>query len=97
MNAESIAALIVSMVQTYLILGLLFAASFVLFLANRIDPSAKGSTWGFRVLVIPGVALLWPLLLIRLLRGQQQPMECNAHRRLVARRPEAQNTGNEIK
>jgi hypothetical protein len=95
MTAESIAALIVSTVQAYLFVGLLFAVPFVLFLANRVDPSAKGSTWGFRVLVIPGVALLWPLLLIRLLKGQPQPTECNAHRRLAVRRVEAQNTKDE--
>lgn len=28
----------------------------------RLDPSADGATWGFRVLVTPGLIALWPLM-----------------------------------
>ena len=80
MDAESIAHLIVNTVQVYLLLGLLFAVPFVLFLAKRTDHSAKGSTWGFRMIVIPGVTLLWPVLLKRILKRETTPVECNAHR-----------------
>ncbi|MDH3639349.1 MAG: hypothetical protein OES09_12945 [Gammaproteobacteria bacterium] len=80
MSAETVARLIVGVVEGYLVLGLIFAVPFVLFLASRVDPSAKGSTWGFRVLVLPGVTLLWPLMLTRVLKRQERPVECNAHR-----------------
>ncbi len=86
MSALTVAGVIVGTVQTYLAIGLLFALPFVLFLIGRVDPSAKGGTWGFRILVIPGVSLLWPLLLMRLVRGRTTPVECNAHRRCAASR-----------
>jgi uncharacterized membrane-anchored protein len=86
MTAEAIAAGIIFTVQAYLIIGLVFAVPFVLLLVNRVDPSAKGSTWGFRILVTPGVCLLWPLMLLRLLRGGTTPVECNAHRNCATSR-----------
>ena len=81
MTAESLATLLVLAVEGYLLLGLVFALPFVLFLAGRIDPNARHSSWGFRLLVIPSICLLWPLLLKRVIKGQQPPVECNAHRR----------------
>lgn len=81
MNAEAVAALIVGIAEAYLIAGLLFAVMFALFLAPRLDPATRGATWGFRLMVIPGAALLWPLLVSRLLRRRGVPQECTAHRR----------------
>lgn len=80
MAAESVAAALIAFVQGYLMLGGLFAVPFVLYLVNRVDDGARGSTWGFRLMVAPGAALLWPLLLSRLVRGRRKPVECNAHR-----------------
>jgi len=56
------AAFIVEIVTWYLYLGLGVSAVFLLFGIDRIDPSAKGS-YLFRVLAVPGVVLLWPLVL----------------------------------
>ncbi|MEA5472008.1 hypothetical protein [Spirulina sp. 06S082] len=39
----------------------------------------------FRILIIPGVTLFWPLFLLRLLRGKTHPKEQNAHRREAAK------------
>ena len=53
---------------------------------QRIDSSAKG--WrnvGFRVLIIPGLALLWPWLIKRLWFAVPPAVERNAHR--LAARP----------
>lgn len=55
----------------YFTVGLLFGVHFAFGGAARIDPVATEATWGFRVLVIPGAAALWPLLLPRVVRGQQ--------------------------
>ncbi len=56
----------------WLYLGLLAAAAFLAFGLDRVDPDAKGA-FVFRALLIPGLVLLWPLVLIRwlaLARGE---------------------------
>ncbi|MCB1049524.1 MAG: hypothetical protein H6510_12450 [Acidobacteria bacterium] len=53
---------------------------------NRLDPSAQSGTWGFRLLIWPACAALWPLLMLRYVRGHQQPpIECTAHRQAAGR------------
>lgn len=46
----------------YLLVGSVFAPFFALAGVDRIDPVAKGATVGFRLMVLPGAALLWPVL-----------------------------------
>jgi hypothetical protein len=66
----------------YLASGIVFALAFVWFGAGRVDAHAKEGTWGFRLLIIPGAAALWPLLLSRWLCGIHEPPEqCDPHRR----------------
>ena len=66
----------------YLVLGCIFALYFSLKGANKLDPSAVEGTWGFRILIFPAAAALWPLLAIRLIKGvNQPPLEENAHRK----------------
>ena len=72
---------IVRLLLGYLAIGAVFAPAFALFGVGRIDPDARGATWGFRVLILPGTAALWPLLLRRWWRGRHPPEERNAHRR----------------
>ena len=70
----------------YVLLGIVFAPFFVLRGAARIDPSVKQSTWGFQVMIVPGVIALWPLLLLRWASGvQPPPIENNAHRQAAKR------------
>lgn len=79
-----IAQIIVWLLASYALLGLLFAAYFVVSGVMRIDSSVQQSTVGFRVMIVPGVIALWPLLLLRLLRGvQHPPIENNAHRKAI--------------
>ena len=61
------AELIVKATAGYLGIGLLFAALFSARLAGRLDPAAARSTWGFRLLILPGAMFLWPLLAGKLL------------------------------
>jgi hypothetical protein len=57
---------------------------FVLLGVNQIDPHASRSSWGFRILILPGAMFLWPLLARRWAGGiHQPPEEHNAHRRLA--------------
>lgn len=47
----------------YAAVGLVFAAAFVCVGITRVDAASKGSSAGFRLLMIPGAAALWPVLL----------------------------------
>ena len=76
-----IAAFLVILTGVYLLCGLVFAVPFVLIGVGRIDLHAAHGTWGFRVLIVPGTTLLWPLLARRWLKGvHEPPEERNAHR-----------------
>jgi membrane protein implicated in regulation of membrane protease activity len=77
-----IAAAFLILLAVYFAAGIFFAVPFVMFGARKIDPHAAHGSWGFRLLIFPGVAALWPLLLRRWLKGiHEPPEECNAHRR----------------
>lgn len=68
--SQAAAELVVRAVTGYLLLGLLFAIAFAARWAARLDPAATKGTWGFRLLVLPGATLLWPLLAVKLLRAR---------------------------
>ncbi len=54
----------------YAAAGVVFAAAFVIRGVQRVDPAAKGAPLGFRLLILPGCAALWPLLLGRWMRAR---------------------------
>ena len=71
--------LILQIAQAYTLLGSVVAAVFVLWGVERVAPGARGA-WTFRPLIVPGVILLWPLVLWRwrvLARGEDA---CRRHR-----------------
>jgi membrane protein implicated in regulation of membrane protease activity len=77
-----IAATFLILLGIYLAGGFLFAIPFVFIGVKKIDPHAALGSWGFRLLIFPGVAAFWPLLLCRWLKGiSAPPEERNAHRR----------------
>ena len=49
--------------------GVVFAAAFVTAGIHRVDPAAEHAPVSFRLIVIPGAAALWPLLLVRWIRS----------------------------
>lgn len=59
---------VIAIVFGYAGLGLLVAVPMCIAGLGRIDPTAAGGTWGFRLFAIPGVMVLWPLVLGRWLR-----------------------------
>ena len=71
---------IVRILELYVLAGVLFGISFVLRGVARVDPVARTGTWGFRLIILPGVIALWPMLLLRWMGGRQPPRERNAHR-----------------
>jgi hypothetical protein len=60
--ALTLATWLVRGIGIYLALGVLFAVPFVVRGVGRVDPAAIGAGWGFRLLILPGVAALWPVL-----------------------------------
>ena len=54
----------------YPAIGLVFACAFLTVGISRVDPVSKGSGIGFRLIILPGVVALWPVLLTRWIRGR---------------------------
>ena len=75
---------IVHALLAYAGVGVVFAPLFAFRGAAALDPVAKDGTLGFKLLILPGAALLWPLLLLRWMRGAGEPEERSAHRARAA-------------
>jgi hypothetical protein len=77
---ERIAILLTDILFLYAAVGFIFAFAFVTVGVKRLDPNANGSSLAFRLLIFPGSAAFWPLLLRRWLRGDKDvPDERNPH------------------
>ena len=69
--------------EVYARLGLVFTLVFVWVGVQTLDSEAQGSGVGFRLLILPGVAAFWPMLLYRWIHHvTEPPVEENSHRRL---------------
>ncbi|MEQ9811529.1 MAG: hypothetical protein RLO50_02025 [Azospirillaceae bacterium] len=71
---------LLSILQIYAIAGVAVAAVFLLWGIERVAPDARGA-YIFRPLLMPGIVMIWPLVLWRwaiLERGRDQPD--NRHR-----------------
>ena len=65
----------------YLSWGFIFAIYFAVVGVKHIDSHAVHGTLGFRLLIVPGAVMLWPVLMRRWLAGHREPPEeKNAHR-----------------
>jgi len=47
----------------YALIGLLVAVWFVATQVERIDPAARAAPWSFKLIILPGAAALWPVVL----------------------------------
>ena len=59
------AEIVLIIVAVYLLVGVLFVIPFLMKGLNKIDEGAHGSTIGFKIIIIPGVIVFWPVLLKR--------------------------------
>jgi hypothetical protein len=57
--------LVLLVVAGYALAGVVFALCFVTVGVTRLDPASRGTSWTFRVLILPGSAALWPLLAVK--------------------------------
>ncbi len=64
MSEFEAAALIVGGLRAYAVIGAVVAFAFLAVGLDRHDPSARGA-YVFRVLLVPGLVLLWPLVAVR--------------------------------
>lgn len=78
---EIAAKAIVYGLEVYAGLGFVFALVFVWVGVQSLDSEAQGSGVVFRLLILPGVAAFWPMLLYRRAkRVTEPPVEQNPHR-----------------
>jgi len=69
------------LIGVYLSLGVLFSVPFLFKRIQQSDPAARGASLGFRLIILPGVVLLWPLLARRWAAGvDHPPQERSPHR-----------------
>ena len=60
--------LVLIIVLIYLIAGVLFVIPFLLKGLTKVDEGAHGGTIGFKIIIIPGVIVFWPVLLSKWLK-----------------------------
>ena len=63
---------ILIVVAIYLAAGFVFSIPFVIKGVTQIDEGAVGSKWGFRLIIIPGSMVFWPLLLKRWMKAWKE-------------------------
>jgi hypothetical protein len=69
----ALAQWIVALLTLYASIGALFSLVFATFGVGRVDVAARGASLRFRVLILPGVAALWPLMLRRWVSAEPPP------------------------
>ena len=55
--------IILIIVAVYLLAGALFVIPFLVKGLVKVDEGAQGGTIGFKIIIIPGAIVFWPLLL----------------------------------
>jgi hypothetical protein len=65
----SIAMLLITGFLFYAAIGAIVACLFVTFGVTRVDSGAVGSSIAFRLLIVPGAAVMWPMILWKWLQA----------------------------
>ena len=58
-------------IAVYLLLGVLFVIPFLIRGIRKVDEAAHGSTTGFKLIIIPGVIVFWPVLLSKWIKASR--------------------------
>ena len=64
--------ILLDVLALYALAGALTALAFVTFGIARVLPAGTPVTFGARVLLLPGAALLWPCVLLRWMKARTQ-------------------------
>lgn len=70
---SDIPSILVALCEAYLLAGLVVAVLFLVWGIEAVDAGTHGS-YAFRVLLVPGLILLWPLVILRWAQ-LMQPLE----------------------
>ena len=81
-----VARIVVALFESYALAGLALAVLFLPRAVTRLDPRVADAPASVRLLILPGVAALWPLFAWRWLSGTPTPIEHNPHRAKADRR-----------
>jgi len=60
-----IAQIILLLALLYLVVGALFTPFFIAHGLHKIDEGTQGASLGFKIIIIPGCIMLWPVLLVK--------------------------------
>jgi hypothetical protein len=63
--------IILIIVVLYLGLGAVFVIPFLIKGIQKVDEGTKGSTIGFKIMIIPGSIVFWPVLMKKWLKAQR--------------------------
>lgn len=74
--SEAAAKTLVLLMGIYAVLGLFIGLIFMFGGAGRIDPAAKGKGLPLRarILILPGIIGLWPIMLTKLFAQKEPPI-----------------------
>ncbi|MEO1100525.1 MAG: hypothetical protein AAFW65_01630 [Pseudomonadota bacterium] len=68
------ASTLVSILGAYAAIGVLVGLIVVTVGAKRIDPATAGMPLQARAIILPGAAVLWPLMLVKLFTQKEPPL-----------------------
>jgi len=56
---------VVHLAEAYFVFGFIYALYFSFFRVHKVDANAIGSSWKFRLMIVPGATLLWLYLILK--------------------------------
>jgi len=74
---ETIVNIVLAIAGIYLVMGVVFAIAFLLKGITIVDEGAKGATIGFRIIILPGVIIFWPLLFKKWIKASKSKQAYN--------------------
>lgn len=58
--------MLIYLLYVYFIIGIAIAIWFIFYKITRVDAAAKGTSFWFKLLLLPASVLLWPIILYKL-------------------------------
>jgi hypothetical protein len=64
--------IVLVIIAAYLLCGFVFAVFFISIGIYKVDEGAHGGSIGFRIIIIPGTTVFWPVLLKKWISATKQ-------------------------